>query len=83
MSSQMCVSRNPRVALKQLTNFQLALLKGVPVIKKSPTRTGSPILIGSRSEGLLMAETYAHLCTGEELTNQRRSFAQHPTAAAN
>ena len=48
----------------------------------SPTHPGSPILIGSRSEGLPTAENNAPLWTGEELTNQRMSFVQHPATTA-
>ena len=48
----------------------------------SPTRPRSPILIGSRSEGLPTAENDAPLWTGEELTNRRTCFAQHLTTTA-
>ena len=43
----------------------------------SPTRPGSSILIGSRSEGSLTAENHAPLWTGKELINRRMSFAQY------
>jgi hypothetical protein len=48
----------------------------------SPTLPGSPILIGSRSEGLLMAENDAPLGIGEELTKRRASFVQHLATTA-
>ena len=48
----------------------------------SLTRPGSPILIGSYSEGSLTAEIDAPLWTGEEVTNQCTSFAEHLAATA-
>ena len=48
----------------------------------SPTRPGSPILIGSHSEGSLTAGNNAPLWTGEELTNPRTPFAQHLATTA-
>ena len=48
-----------------------------------PTRPGSPILMGSHSEGLPMTENRASLSTGEGLVTERgTSFAQHPARAA-
>ena len=46
------------------------------------TRPGSPIRIGSRSEGSLTAENHAPICFGEELTEQRTSFAQNMATTA-
>ena len=48
-----------------------------------PTRPGSPILMGSHSEGSLMAASHASLSTGEELVTERGTFffAQHPARA--
>ena len=43
----------------------------------SPTRPGSPILLGSRSEGSLAAENGTPLWTGEESAIRRASFTYH------
>ena len=42
----------------------------------------SPIRAGPRSEGSLTAENRASLWIGEELTDQRTPFAQHPATTA-
>ena len=48
-----------------------------------PIHPGSPILMGSHSEGSPMAENHASLSTDEELVaEQRTSFAQHTARAA-
>jgi hypothetical protein len=47
-----------------------------------PTRPGSPILIGSRSEGWPTADDHAPLRASEELADRRTSFAQHPVTTA-
>jgi hypothetical protein len=47
-----------------------------------PTRPGSPVPIGSRSEGSPTAEYRAALWTSEELTDRRTSFAQRLAATA-
>src|ERR1700679_595454 len=52
-----------------------------PPLPPFPTRPGSPIPIGSCSEGPLTEEDHAPLC-GEELTERRTSFAQHPATTA-
>ena len=49
----------------------------------SPTLPGSQILIGSHSEESPMAENGVPLWTGEKLTNQRTSFAEHLARTAN
>ena len=54
--------------------YQVSLQDAIPP-PSSPTRPGSPILLGSRSEGLPAAENDADLWTDEELTNRRTSFA--------
>ena len=46
------------------------------------TRPGSPVPIGSRSEGPPMAEDHAPLWASEELTDRRTSFAQYLTTTA-
>ena len=44
-----------------------------------PTRpTGSPVLMGSHTEGLPTADNHVPFWTGEESTERRTSFAQHP-----
>ena len=75
-----------------LTNkISSVFLKRVPLIKSLyhtpfppsfPPRPGPPILIGSLLEVSPMAENLAALWTGEELTNRRTSFAQHPATTA-
>jgi hypothetical protein len=55
---------------------QVSLSDALPS-PSSPTRPGSPILIGPHSEGSLTAENDAPLWAGEELTKRRTSFAQH------
>ena len=90
MSSQPQVKRNlPATLIKYLTSIspaqtpsrhQVSLPDALP--PPSPTRPGSPILIGSFPEGLATAENDAPLWTGEELTNRRTSFAQHLATTA-
>ena len=60
---------------------QVTLLDALPP-PSSPTRPGSPILIGSHSEGSLTARNHAPVWTGEGLTNQRTCFAQHLATTA-
>ena len=47
-----------------------------------PTRPGSPITIGSRSEGSPTAEDHAPLWISEELAERRTSFAQYLATTA-
>ena len=65
-----------------LAYHQVSLPDALPP-PSSPTRRGSPILIGYRPEGLLMVENDAPLWTGEEITIRRTSFAEHLATTAN
>ena len=60
--------------------YQVSLPDALPP-PLSP-RPGSPILIGSPSEGLATAENDVPLWTGEELTNRRASFVQYLATTA-
>ena len=63
-------------------HHQVSLPDALPP-PSSPTRPGSPTLIGNRSEGLLTVENDAPPWTGEELTIRRTSFAEHLATTAN
>ena len=67
--------------VQKRARYQVSLPDALPP-PSSPTRPGSPILIGSPSEGLATAENDVLLWTGEELTNRRASFAQHLATTA-